>query len=79
MLDAVCRRSMAEKSNTTNAMFMRMLAIGDTIHKLGQIPEGHLYAQVMGKMTVDEFNLYTGLLIKNKLVKRQHNILHWIG
>lgn len=61
------------------AMLMATIAIGDAIHKLGQIPEGHLYAQVMGKLTLDQFNMATETLIKQKLIQRKNNVLSWIA
>lgn len=70
---------MAEISSTVGAMLNRIIAIGDAIHKLGQIPEGHMYARIMGQMTVDEFNVITEILIEQKLIKRENNVLIWIG
>lgn len=66
-------------SPEVKAMFQRMIALGDAIHQLGQIPEGHLYARAMGQMTLLEFKLAIGLMIKERIIKREHDVLHWIG
>lgn len=50
-------------------------AIYETILELGGIPSGHLYAQLMGKMTLDQYNDIIGLLKDSALVSESGHYL----
>jgi len=34
-----------------------VLAVSETIRDLGRVPSGHLYAQLMGRMSLETYNL----------------------
>lgn len=55
-------------------------AIGEAIRDLGRVPAGHLYAHLMGKLTLDQFDGLVGALVQAKLVERtrDHELI-WIG
>jgi hypothetical protein len=54
--------------------------IAATILELGEVPAGHLYAGVMGSLSLDEFESIIGIFTKAGLVEgdRSH-LLRWIG
>lgn len=53
--------------------------IGEAIRGVGRVPSGHLYAQVMGKMTLEQYERVIGILKGTKLIKEESNDLIWIG
>ena len=56
-----------------------VVAIGETIKDLGSVPSGHLYAQLMGRMSLETYNKVIGLLVKTGAVKEENHLLTWIG
>jgi hypothetical protein len=55
-------------------------AIAETIRTAGQVPAGHVYAAVMGIMTLNTFNSIIDTLRRSGLVKRETtHMLTWIG
>jgi hypothetical protein len=55
-------------------------AIADTIKELGSIPSGHLYAQLMGRMSLETYDRIIAVLTNAKLVRLESShMLVWIG
>lgn len=54
-------------------------AVADAIRELGEIPSGHLYAQLMGHMSLELYQKIIGALVAAKLVEEQNHLLRWIG
>lgn len=54
-------------------------ALGDVIRELGSIPNGHLYAQVMDKLSLETYTALINLLKEARLVKESNHLLTWIG
>lgn len=54
-------------------------AIADAIRDLGTVPEGHLYARVMGQMSLSTFTKIIDTLVGADLVRRSNHELTWIG
>lgn len=54
-------------------------AVGEVIRDLGSIPSGHLYAQLMGRMSLDTYNSLIGILKKANLVEEKNHLLTWVG
>ena len=61
------------------AALSAVMALGEAIKDLGSVPSGHLYAQVMGHMSLDNYNAAIGLLKKAGAVKEENHLLTWIG
>ena len=55
------------------------VAIGQTIKELGSIPSGHLYARLMGKMSLENYNVIINTLKKIGAVKEENHLLTYIG
>ena len=54
-------------------------AIGEAIRDLGLVPSGHLYARVMDKLSLAEYEKVIGLLKRANLVSEQAHLLTWVG
>lgn len=55
------------------------MAVGDAIRDLGEVPAGHLYARVMGYMSLRSFDALIDILVKAGLVRRSSHLLIWVG
>ena len=53
-------------------------AIAEAIRDLGSVPSGHLYARVMGILSLDQYNQVIGILKKQGLVKESYHELTWV-
>lgn len=57
-----------------------VMLFANAIRDVGQMPEGKLYAQVMGHMDLATFRSAVDMLIRCELVKRDAlHVLTWIG
>lgn len=56
------------------------LALGEAIRELKEVPEGTLYAQVMGSVDIHAFQAMMGVLERAALIERDGNhLVRWIG
>lgn len=53
--------------------------IGKVIREVKRIPSGHLYAQLMGVLSLEKYEMIIGLLKKTGLITEQNNELIWIA
>lgn len=57
-----------------------LAAVADTIKQLGSVPSGHVYAAVMGMLSLVEYNACINILERQGLVRRDPNfVLTWTG
>jgi hypothetical protein len=57
-----------------------VLAVGETIRDLGEVPSGHLYAQLMGRFTLGEYEKIIDTLVGAGVVeKTPSHLLRWVG
>lgn len=54
-------------------------AVGEAIRDLGSVPSGHLYARLMGQMSLETYEIVIGALVKAGLVTKKNNLLTWVG
>jgi hypothetical protein len=54
-------------------------AVAEAIKELGQVPSGHLYAALMGQMSLDDYNAVLSMLRRQKLVRVNNHLVTWIG
>lgn len=54
-------------------------AISEAIRGLKSVPSGHLYAQVMGHMTLDTYNGILGILTRAGLIEVKNHLITWTG
>ena len=57
--------------------FTAVLAIAEAIRELGSVPSGHLYAQVINHLSLDQYESAIQILVGQKLVTRTNNELVW--
>lgn len=68
-----------ERAQAITAAIQTAAALGDTIRALGSVPSGHLYAQVMGHMSLDSYQGCITLLKQAELVEEKNHLLTWVG
>lgn len=56
-----------------------VLAVEKAIRDAGEIPSGHLYAALMGHMTLDQYNTIISVLKKAGKIEEKFNMLKYIG
>lgn len=57
-----------------------VLAIAETVRELGEVPSGHLYAQLMGDMDLDTYTSLIQVLEHAGLVRVQpSHLIIWVG
>jgi hypothetical protein len=54
-------------------------AIAEAIRGLREVPSGHLYAQLMGHMTLDQYGQVIAILKRAGLVEEKSHLLRWVG
>jgi hypothetical protein len=62
-----------------HALIQFMGAVASLIKEVKEIPSGHLYAQLMGKMTLDQYNDMIATLKNAGLVSLKNDLLTYIG
>jgi hypothetical protein len=55
------------------------MAVAEAIRELGSVPSGHLYAQLMDKMSLETYTAVIQVLKNTKLVEEKNHLLTWIG
>lgn len=55
------------------------MAVGDAIKEFGQVPNGHLYAQLMGNLSFETYMAIISALKEAGVVKETNHLLIWIG
>lgn len=66
-------------TNQEKAALQVVLAVGEAIKDLGSVPSGHLYARLMGHMSLETYNKVIALLVKTGAVKEENHLLTWVG
>jgi len=61
------------------AATMVVVTVGQAIRELGSVPNGHLYARLMGHLSLDSYNAVIETLKKAGVVKEENNVLTYIG
>ena len=57
-----------------------ILAIAQAIEELGTVPSGHLYARLMGHLSIDDYQSVIATLVRSGLVREHRNhLLEWVG
>ena len=57
-----------------------VMALVEAIRELGSVPSGHLYARVMGHLTLEQYTQIVETLKQAGLVREERShLLRWIG
>lgn len=54
-------------------------AVASAIKDLGRVPSGELYARLMGYVTLDQYDLLIGVLVRSRLVRQENHELIWVA
>lgn len=54
-------------------------AIAETVRELGTVSDGTLYAALMGKLNIGQYQAIIAILVKAGLVSNNGHQLRWIG
>jgi len=68
---------MATTKEQLAAALDTLRALADTVKELGEVPSGHLYQVVMGRMSLQAYEKAIGLLIGAGLIRKCGNVLVW--
>jgi len=70
----------ANATSKVSAALLVTLAVAETIHELGEVPAGHLYAHLMGKLTLEQFEKIVASLERSGLIKQTSgHTLKWVA
>ena len=61
------------------AAFDLVIAVSEAIRELGEVPNGELYARVMGTLDYQSYTHIIAQLKRAGLVRETSNLLVWIG
>ena len=53
--------------------------VAEAIRQAGEIPEGTLYAVLMGRVSFEGFQRLVGILVGSGLVENRAHLLRWVG
>jgi hypothetical protein len=55
-------------------------AVAEAIRDLGEVPSGHLYARLLGTLSLEQYEAIIGVLKRTRLVEEDSShVLRWIG
>ena len=63
----------------TAAALMIIRAVADAVRDLGQVPEGELYAAIMGHLSLDAFNRVLEILKRGGMIQVRGHLVIWTG
>ena len=52
-------------------------AVALAIQELGSVPSGHLYARLMGHMSLESYQMILKILTDAKLIEVKGHVIHW--
>lgn len=71
---------MSASAEAVKAALRATLALGHAIRDLGEVPEGVLYASVMGAISLSQFESMLASLERARVIERSpEHMLRWIG
>ena len=56
-----------------------LVVMAEAIRAAGSMPSGHLYALVLGRMTLADYEVAIGILKRARLVEESAHVLTWTG
>lgn len=65
--------------NQTQTALGIIQAVAEAIRELGSVPSGELYAQLMGNLTLEQYNQIIAVLVRSGVVKLSGHVLTWNG
>ena len=56
-----------------------LIAVADAIRELGEVPSGHLYAHLMSKLSLEQYEQVIATLKQAGLITESNHLLSWVG
>jgi len=56
-----------------------IVAVASAIKELGSVPSGHLYARLMGYMSLESYNNIIEYLKKAQWIEEKNHVITWVG
>ena len=57
-----------------------IVAVAEAIRELGSVPSGHIYARLMGRMSLETYEGIINVLVRKGIVRRESShLLVWTG
>ena len=69
----------ATTQNDVKAALGILRAVADAIRELGEVPSGHLYAHLMSKLSLEQYEQVIGVLKQSGLITESNHLLTWVG
>ena len=69
----------ATTQNDVKAALGILRAVADAIRELGEVPSGHLYAHLMSKLSLEQYEQVIGVLKQAGLITESNHLLTWVG
>jgi hypothetical protein len=69
----------APNAKTVVAATEVILAVAECIRDLGEVPSGHLYAQLCGLMTLEQYSQIIEIIVSTGRVRESNHLLTWVG
>ena len=69
----------ATTQNDVKAALGILRAVADAIRELGEVPSGHLYAHLMSKVSLEQYEQVIGILKQAGLITESNHLLTWVG
>lgn len=69
----------AKQQQESEAYLRVVMAVADVVKELGSVPSGHLYARLMDRMSLADYQAVVDLLKHAKLVEERNHLLTWKG
>jgi hypothetical protein len=73
------RTNLPPNARETEGTIKIVAAVAEAIRELGTVPSGHLYAHLMGRMTLEQYNRIIVCLKGTGLVTESAHLLKWVG
>ena len=69
----------ATTQNDVKAALGILRAVADAIRELGEVPSGHLYAHLMSKLSLEQYEQVIDVLKQAGLITESNHLLTWVG
>ena len=68
----------ATSQNDVKAALGILRAVADAIRELGEVPSGHLYAHLMSKLSLEQYEPVIAVLKQAGLITESNHLLTWV-
>ncbi len=66
-------------NNQRKAALAILLAVSETIREAGECPSGPLYAALMSKISIEQYEMILSILKRSRLIEISGHLIKWVG